>query len=73
MRGPLSPLRELMAFVAVVLARIEILIATLMFHSAARPFASIIDVHSIWRNFKGFSCLRREKGTRRGCKISIVG
>lgn len=63
-----------MAFAAVVLARNEILIATLMFHSAAHPFASIIDVHSIWRDFKGFSCLRREKGNwRGGCKISIVG
>lgn len=66
-----KPLRVLMAFAAVVLARIEILIATLMFHSAARPFASIIDVHSIWRNFKGFSCLRsgkseRERGVGKG-------
>lgn len=34
-----------MAFAAVVLAGNEILIATLMFHSAACPFASIIDVH----------------------------
>lgn len=63
-----------MAFAAVVLARSEILIATLMFHSAERPFASIIDVHSIRRDFKGFSCLHRGKGgsARRGCKISIV-
>jgi len=69
-----KPPRESVVFAAVTLARSEILIATLMFHSAARPFASIIDVHSIRRNFKGFSCLHRRKGgLARGCKISIVG
>jgi len=69
-----KPPRESVAFAAVTLARSEILIATLMFHSAARPFASIIDVHSIRRNFKGFSCLHwRKGGLARGCKISIVG
>jgi len=61
-----------MAFAAVVLARSEILIATLMFHSAARPFASIIDVHSIRRDFKGFSCLHREKGDWRGEGARLV-
>lgn len=64
-----KPLRELMAFAAIVLARSEILIATLMFHSAARPFASIIDVHSIRRDFKGFSCLQRENGDWRGERV----
>lgn len=47
-----NPLHELMANLpAVMPARIEILIATLMFHSAARPFASITDVHSICMHF----------------------
>lgn len=63
-----------MAFAAVVLARNEILIATLMFHSAACPFASIIDVHSIWRDFKGFSCLRRGKGGigEEGARLALL-
>lgn len=62
-----------MAFAAVVLARSEILIATLIFHSAVRPFASIIDVHSIWRDFKGFSCLRREKGDwREDARLALL-